>query len=149
MDSGQPCSMRAGPAWTRKASGRSETVIISSLSHRGRGGVSAPRAGPHQDTSAGSYRTGCLQKVKCSQLAEVPLRSKLVPARSGLCFSQVRRCDPGAPSSLYSLSWRCKGLGGGAKSLPGCCREEILPPKGRCVHMWGVSRCLEYAYAGM
>lgn len=38
-----------------------------------------------------------------------------MPASSGLCFSQVRRCDPGALSSLCSLSWKCKGLGGGAE----------------------------------
>lgn len=94
--------------------------------------VSAPRAEPHQDTSAGAYRTGRLQKVMCSQLAKVPLVSKLVPARSGLCFSQVRRCDPGAPSSFCSLSWRCKRLGGRAGSPSRMLQQDFhphLPPR--------------------
>lgn len=44
----------------------------------------------------------------CSQFAEAPFVRKLLPARFVFCFNQVKRCDLDAPSSLGSLSWRCK-----------------------------------------
>lgn len=123
--------------------------MASSLNHQVPGVLNAPRAGTYQDISAVSPGTGNhssqsrLWKVMCSQLAEVPLMSKLLPVRSVLCFSQVRRCDPGAPSSLRSLSWRCKGLKGeGLSPLPNAPATDVLSWEGQVNAREGDSKCL-------
>lgn len=107
--------------------------MISSLSHQVQGDIrqcSQGWASPGHQCRHLQNRPR-LQKVMRSQLAKVPLVSKLVPARSGLCFSQVRRCDPGAPSSFCSLSWRCKGLGGGAGSPSKMLQQDFFFQKGQ------------------
>lgn len=84
--------------------------------------TSRPDSAPWKPFSVSNARA-CSGKVICSQFAKAPFVRKLLPARFAFCFNQVKRCDPDAPSSLGSLSWRCKrNQGKGGDSYPPLCQ---------------------------
>lgn len=58
------------------------------------------------------------RKGMCSDITKFPYLWKLLPARSVLCFNQVKKCDPGVPSSLGSLSWGCEQTYGEGAVIP-------------------------------
>ena len=65
-------------------------------------------------------------------------REHTAASASVFCFNQVKRCDPDAPSSLGSSSWRCEQHQWRERFLPGLLRllgapaGRVSPGKG-----WG------------